>query len=318
IQVKFLFSILIFISTIEVPYTIITLFLLQLDTSQRPMIGWHSVMRVSSLKTIGIFIIGIIAVFSLILARNHFATKAASADTSSNLTVFDDQLSSQFSNWSWSSSVNLNNTSPVYSGTASISFTPSAWGGLYFHSNSVITTSSYTSLQFALQTTDAPQHFTVLFYDASNQIAKSVSLSQYTGTDQNGWTMYSIPVSAIPSQINGFAIQENSGTAGPAVYVDAVQFSGTQSQSVSPTVSVPVSNQQYSLYSDTLTSGWSNWSWNSTINFSNTASAYQGTNDISFTTTSGYGGLYLHSDQGVDTTPYQTITFAAKATQAGQ
>src|SRR6266568_1891076 len=281
------------------------------------MLGWLLLpMRVKKLQYILIFFAGVIAVFTLILTRNFFKTNTALGDTSQNLVVFADQLSPQFTNWSWNSSVNLSSASPVSSGSNSISFTPAAWGALYLHSNTPITPASYTSLQFAMQTSDSPNNFSLLIYDGNNQQVKSVKLSQYPGTNQNGWLVYTIPTTIMPSSLGGVALQETSGNAGTATYVDSVQFIANQT---SPSASSgSTSNQTASLYGDSLSSGWINWSWNSNVNFSNSNPVYQGSNAISFTPTGGYGGFYIHSDQGIDTTPYQTLTFTAKANASGQ
>jgi endoglucanase len=276
-------------------------------------------MRVKKLQNIVIFVAGVIAVFTLILTRNFFKTDTAHGETGQNLMVYADQLSPQAANWSWNSSVNFSNTSPVFAGSNSISFTPSSWGGLYLHSNTPITTSSYSSLQFAMQTSDSPNNFTLLFYDGNNQQVKSVKLSQYSGASQNGWVAYTIPTSVMPTQLGGVALQETSGNAGSTTYIDSIQFIANPSTgSGSTTSSAPAQNQSAAIYSDSLTSGWGNWSWNSTINFSATNPVYQGSDAISFTPTSSYGGLYIHSDQGIDTTHYQSLTFAARTSGNGQ
>src|SRR6185437_16619270 len=129
-------------------------------------------MRVNKLPTIVIFAAGVITVFTLILTRNFFKTNTALGATSQNLVVYADQLSGQIANWSWGSSVNFSNTSPVFSGSNSISFTPSAWGGLYLHTTTPIAPNSYTSLQFAMQSSDSPDNFSLLFYDGSNKQVK--------------------------------------------------------------------------------------------------------------------------------------------------
>ncbi len=270
-------------------------------------------MHIKKLKIVAVFLVGVIMVFSLIATRNFFKTNAAHGDTVQNLAVFADQLSPQFTNWSWNSTVNLSNTSPVYSGTSSISFSPSAWGALYLHSNTTIDPSAYTSLQFAMQTSDQEKNFTVVFYDANNQQIKSLPLSQYPGVSQNGWMVYTIPLSLVSQPISGFSLQETSGSAGPVVSVDSIQFIANQ-----PLPTTVSTNQTYPIYSDALSTGWINWSWSSSLNFSLTTPVYQGATAASFATTSGYGGFYLHTDQGIDTTPYQVLTFAAKAGGAGQ
>src|SRR6185437_10677093 len=166
----------------------------ELDSGKITVLGWLSLpMRVKKLPTIAIFVAGIVFVFSLIWTINFFKTNTAHGDTTQNLVVYADQLSGQVANWSWGSSVNFSNTSPVFSGSNSISFTPGAWGGFYLHANTPIKTTSYSSLQFSMQTSDSPNNFSLLFYDGNNQVAKTVKLSQYPGTSQNGWIVYTIP-----------------------------------------------------------------------------------------------------------------------------
>lgn len=252
-------------------------------------------------KLLLLFVVGIITVFSLILTRNYFKINTAHGDTNQNLIVFAGQLSPQFSNWSWSSSVNFSTV---------ISFTPSAWGGLYLHGNTAIDMSQYTSLQFAMQTSDPAKNFTLIFYGSNNQQLKTLSLAPYAGGSQNGWVVYTIPASDLPSSFNGFALQETSGNAGPVTYLESIQFVAKQA--------IQTSTQTYQIYSDSLAAGWINWSWNVKTNFTETANPYQGSNFLSFTPTSGYAGLYLHTDQGIDTSAYQAITFAVKASQPGQ
>jgi len=272
-------------------------------------------MRVKKLPTIAIFVAGVVLVFVLILTRNFFKTNAAQADTTQNLVVYADQLSGQLANWSWGSSVNLSNTSPVFSGSNSISFTPSAWGGLYIHANTPITPASYTSLQFAMQTSDSPNNFSLLFYDGNNQVAKTAKLSQYPGTSQNGWQVYTIPTSIMPATLGGVALQETSGNAGPTSYIDSIQFNAQQSAPAASSASSAIQTTMF--YIDALTSGWMNWSWNSTVDFNATNPVYKGSHAISFTPTGGYGGLYIHSDQGTSTSSYLALTFAARASADG-
>ncbi len=264
-------------------------------------------MRVKKLKYIVLFAVGVITVFTLIWTRQFFRLLPAHGSSGSNLIVYDDQLALNFANWSWSSSVNFSNATPVYSGSKSISFTPSAWGGFYLHANTAIDLAQYDSLQFALQTTDPSRNFRLIFYDTNNNQVKSFPLSQFLAINQNGWYVYTIPTAIMPSTINGFALQESSGSAGPTTYLDAIQFIANH----------PV-QQVNQIYTDFLARGWTNWSWNGSVNLSDTTFPFQGTSDISFTPTAGYGGLYLHSDTGIETAPYAVLTFAARASAAAE
>ncbi len=51
------------------------------------------------------------------------------------------------------------------------------------------------------------------------------------------------------------------------------------------------------IYTDSLQNGWANWSWDSTLNFSQTSPVHGGANSLAVTITSSWGALYLeHAD----------------------
>jgi alpha-L-arabinofuranosidase len=65
-----------------------------------------------------------------------------------------------------------------------------------------------------------------------------------------------------------------------------------------------------SIYSDSLASGWSNWSWGTTVNFSNTSPTHGGSvRSIAVTYNSAWAGLSLRHTMQIDTPFYQAITF---------
>lgn len=199
-------------------------------------------MHVNNLKHIALSILSFVIILALLLTRQ---TITPAQGSTANVVVYDDQLSSQFSNWSWNSSINFSNTSPIYSGTKSIRFVPSSWGGLYLHSNTPIDKATVESLQFAMNTSDSSSNITLLLYDTNNQQLKSTyALSQYAGANKNGWTVYTIPLTSLSSSLNGFALQETSGKSGAIIYVDSIQLNVNQptkspTQTPIPTTTVP-------------------------------------------------------------------------------
>jgi endoglucanase len=72
------------------------------------------------------------------------------------------------------------------------------------------------------------------------------------------------------------------------------------------------------IYDDSLHAGFVNWSWNSNVYTDSTTSVHSGSKAIMFYLTSAWGGLYLHTDAGIDSTPYSTLTFALKAANNSQ
>jgi hypothetical protein len=62
------------------------------------------------------------------------------------------------------------------------------------------------------------------------------------------------------------------------------------------------------VYDDALAAGWDNWSWDSTINFANTAPAL-GRHSIAVAFTSAWAGLSLHAPTPIDPQFYSAIQF---------
>ncbi|OGG02412.1 hypothetical protein A2Z33_05115 [Candidatus Gottesmanbacteria bacterium RBG_16_52_11] len=71
------------------------------------------------------------------------------------------------------------------------------------------------------------------------------------------------------------------------------------------------------LYDDALRNSWVSWSWGSTVNFNDTSKPLAGTNNIRWTVNSGYAGLYLHKDGGVNTSGFSSVRFAVQSGQSG-
>jgi hypothetical protein len=157
------------------------------------------------------------------------------------LTIYDDTLASGWQDHSYSSTINYNNTTPVASGTHSISFlTTGAWGALEMRNNSVMDASQYTYIQFSARTASASgQHYALQLTDATGaQKGTYAWLSNYGGDpNPNSWTTYQIPLLAFGLPLNsitGFAIQDITGNAQNTVYIDDVSFVPTNVPSPVP------------------------------------------------------------------------------------
>jgi endoglucanase len=74
----------------------------------------------------------------------------------------------------------------------------------------------------------------------------------------------------------------------------------------------PPSLHEEDVYSEGLASGWSNWSWNSTVNFDARSPVFSGVRSISWKPNSGFAGLYFHKNTPVDTTNYLYIRFSIR------
>ena len=73
------------------------------------------------------------------------------------------------------------------------------------------------------------------------------------------------------------------------------------------------SNKSYAaahhpIFAESLSAGWTNWSWKTTVNFNNTSPVYSAPRSIGVTHTGAWGGLSL-KHAGLDTTPYSHLEF---------
>ena len=73
-------------------------------------------------------------------------TLGTSALAQTDQLIYTDSLVSGWQNWSWAT-VNLANTSPVHTGTQSVSVNADAWEAIYLH-HDAFDTSGYTDLVF--------------------------------------------------------------------------------------------------------------------------------------------------------------------------
>lgn len=122
------------------------------------------------------------------------------------------------------------------------------------------------------------------------------------GTDPNGgWD-----ASWITAKGYTFDLYSNSVLIASVFVKGVVSPSLTPAPSSSPTVSA-------TIYDDGIGPVWTNWSWDSVIDFANTTNVFKDAQAILFKTTAAWGGLRFHNDSGIDTSPYTQLEFSAKA-----
>ena len=143
--------------------------------------------------------------------------------------IYADALTSGWINDSYYATVNFANTTPVYQGAKSISFTSTkGWAGLTFKSSAGFNTTGYNFLSFVIRTTKANQNLVVYAEDPAYKLLKSVSLASYGGNPSaNSWQIYTVPLTALGANariVGDFTIQNNTSTAQPVLYVDQVQL----------------------------------------------------------------------------------------------
>jgi len=93
----------------------------------------------------------------------------------------------------------------------------------------------------------------------------------------------------------------------------------TPSPTATPTMAptpTPQPSGPLIIYDDAFASGWdTSHSWDATVDPNNSAPVYAGSNSISYVATSGWAGLQIWNDSGVDTSRFTALRFAIRATR---
>jgi hypothetical protein len=168
-------------------------------------------------------------IFLLVSCLLPVSSEAVSAD----LPIYIDSLAAGWEDWSWSSTINYSNTSPVHSGTDSISVQyNAAWAGFYLHTDG-IDTSGYDHLSFWINGGNGNQQIRLVANDDSSYI--------YPVTAQaNTWTQVNVPLSALGSQATllGLYWQDATGGIQPIFYIDDIMLVDSTAQPSSPSSTV--------------------------------------------------------------------------------
>jgi alpha-L-arabinofuranosidase len=145
--------------------------------------------------------------------------------------VYTDSIQNGWESWGWAS-LNYANSTPVHSGTKSVSISATAWQAMYLH-HAAFDTSSYTKLRFWIHGgTQGGQRLQVQAL-LSGTAQQAVALPALTA---NAWTLVEIPLSSLGVQskpnMDGFWVQDVSGIMQPTFYIDDVQMVGVAAPSV--------------------------------------------------------------------------------------
>ncbi|MBO0930247.1 glycoside hydrolase family 9 protein [Fibrella aquatilis] len=144
------------------------------------------------------------------------------APSANDLIIYGDALRNTFTEWSWNSSSNFANTSPVKLGSQSVNVAiTTAWGALSLRNADILQTASYPGgIQFWFYGTEKPVRVTV------NRVDTDPPSVEYTLTaEPNTWTLVRIPWSALgsPSQIQRLSFMDGSGGA-QRFYLDDIRL----------------------------------------------------------------------------------------------
>ncbi len=183
------------------------------------------------------FPFGIPATFPKFLLA-FFLSAPALCRAQSNLIIYSDSLATGWQNWSYTSTQNFANTSPVHSGSDSLSVTiTGAYGGLQLY-HPDMTNINYSSLTFWLNGgTDGGQQLQMYGnLDVNGTFTTQGARYYLNAPAANAWQQYTVPLAAIgvanATNFVGFAIQDAVGSPEATFYVDDIQLVSSAPPSV--------------------------------------------------------------------------------------
>jgi alpha-L-arabinofuranosidase len=145
--------------------------------------------------------------------------------------VYTDALINGWENYSWAT-VNFSNTSPVQSGTDSISVTAGPYQALYLH-QTAFNSSIYANLVFWINGGSSGGQLLQVQATLNGSAQTVVTLPALAA---NTWQEISIPLSSLgvanQPDMDGFWIQDRSGTTQPTFYVDTISITAAPAPSV--------------------------------------------------------------------------------------
>jgi hypothetical protein len=156
---------------------------------------------------------------------------ASAAWAQTDQPIYTDSLVNGWQNWSWAT-VNLANGAPVHAGSRSLSVSAAAWQALYLH-HAAFATDGYSDLAFWIHGGSAGGQLLLVQALLGGAAQTAVLLPPLAA---NGWQKVTIPLGSLgvagKPNMDGFWIQDRSGTTTPTFYVDDVTLTAVAPPSV--------------------------------------------------------------------------------------
>ncbi|MER2599808.1 MAG: DUF4038 domain-containing protein, partial [Caldilineales bacterium] len=143
---------------------------------------------------------------------------------SPDVIVYGDALAAGWQSWSWGTTINFANITPVQNGTQSIALTyTTGWAGLSLRSQSLVNPSLYTGISFWVYGVSGSGSMNFHIQQTDSGVASPKIIFTPTAGQ---WTQFVVPWSQLgnPTQIARLTWQENTGSSKPTFYIDNVRL----------------------------------------------------------------------------------------------
>ncbi len=232
--------------------------------------------------------------------------------------VYQDALAPGWENWSWNSQVNLENAQPALGGRSIAVRYQEGYAGLSLRAPITLDAAAYTGIVFWVHGGATEGERALRFFvqqSDSGGDSRAVAFEAPAGA----WTPITISLSSLGDlkTIKRLNVQDNSGTAQPPFFVDAVRLiTGPVVGALTPPPTGPTAEGGYLIFSDSLAEGWENWSWDAQVNLANREAVFAGRRAISVTMLKGAGGFSLRAPITLDGASYGAVRLRVLGGQA--
>ena len=134
--------------------------------------------------------------------------------------IYDEALATNWADWSWDTTRDFANTTPVLSGSRSIAVAYNAsWAGFYLHANTPVNATGYSHLRFRVRGSTTNN---ILLAVCVNSCSYQYNVSTYA--DQ--WIQIDVPLASFgnPTAVNDIWWQNWNTTAQSVFYVDQIEL----------------------------------------------------------------------------------------------
>jgi hypothetical protein len=160
-------------------------------------------------------------VLALVLMPIIAAAPGVNTAVAADITIYDDKLSAEWADWSWNTTRNHSNTSPIHGNSYSLSVTyTEGWGGLYLHTGSIVDLGGYDHLSFWIHGGTAGNQRLRVVVNGDGGNAFQVT------PQANAWNQVKVPLSSLgsPSTLTDLYWQDTTGGAQPTFYLDDISL----------------------------------------------------------------------------------------------
>lgn len=141
--------------------------------------------------------------------------------TAADLSIYSDALGTNWSNWSWGTTLNFSATTAVQSGSYAISASyTSGWGALYLHSSQPVDLSGYEKLRFWIHGGSTGNQKLRIVANSDTSVTAPITATA------NSWTMVDVSLATLgsPTTLSDLYWQDTSGAAQPTFYLDEISL----------------------------------------------------------------------------------------------